>query len=63
MSHPLRSASYRRPATLTRHQVRTLYARLEEPSALPAPRESPWILLATFLILLAGLALGWVLGP
>jgi hypothetical protein len=63
MSHPLRSASYRRPATLTRNQIRTIYARLEEPSALPAPRESPWMLLAAFLILLAGLTLGWFLGP
>jgi hypothetical protein len=51
----------RRPATLTRNQIRTIYARLEEPSA--APREPPWMLLATLLILLAGLTLGWFLGP
>lgn len=50
----------RRPVTLTPEQVRTLYVRLEEPSA---PPDRPWTLYAVLLILLAGLALGWLLGP
>lgn len=54
------SLSPRRPITLTRQQVKTIYGRLEEPSA---PRESPVALVATFLLLAAGLLLAVWLGP
>lgn len=57
---PRRPVTSRQPCRLTPEQVRTLYARLEEPSA---PPDRPWTLYATFFILLAGLALGWLLGP
>lgn len=54
--------SYRRPVTLSRAQERMLYSQLEAPTS-PVRFAHALPLLLTFAILIAGLALGWILGP